>query len=268
MIKLINYANDVYRPAQQLNSWTGKYIAHFDEVLSFGPKDIDPEFAEANKIILSYQRGNGLWLWKPYFIHRVMEQSNNGDYIFYLDAGAFFIQDIHQLIPYVSDENPLFVTDIPLMECNWTKPSCITYFNAEEFLMTNQVQATYIFLMVNDISRSFVKDYLELCQKPQLLLPEGLGKHDKIMADYSNRFVAHREDQSIFSIMCKMRGIKPHRDLSQRGFDPKSFYNPNYLYKEPEHPDDHYPTMVFLHKAPNPFHPIVWARYIKNRVMR
>lgn len=268
MIKLVNYANETYRKAQCVNSWSGKYIARFDEVLSFGPSDIDAEFAEENKNILSYQRGNGLWLWKPYFINRVIGNSIDGDYIFYLDSGAFFIKDIHLLLPYISDDNPLFVTDIPLMECNWTKSSCITYFEAEEFLMTNQIQATYIFFLVNDVTRSFFKEYLELCKKPQLIVPEGVGKYDKITTNYGNRFVAHREDQSIFSLMCKQKGIKPHRDISQRGNNPKSFYNPKYLYQEPEHSDDHYPAMVFLHKAPNPFNPIVWARYIKNRILR
>lgn len=268
MLKLVNYANDTYKMAQRVNSWSGKYIGHFDEVLSFGPKDIDAEFANANKNILSYQRGNGLWLWKPYFVNRVIEDSKDGDYIFYLDSGAFFIRDVRLLLPYVTQEEPMFVTDIPLMECNWTKPSCIDFFHAEQFRLTNQIQGGIVFLMVNDFTRVFFREYLEMCQTNQLIVPEGLGKGDAIDRRYGDQFVAHREDQSIFSIMCKLRGIKAHRDITQRGRIPKSFFNPNYMYQEPEHPDDHYPTIAFLHKAPNPFNPIVWARYLKNRILR
>lgn len=268
MIKLLNYANNSYRTAQRLNSWSGKYIARFDQVLSFGPQDIDPEFAEINKNILSYQRGNGLWLWKPYFINRVIKESKEGDYIFYLDSGAFFIRDVRLLLPYISQDKPLFVTDIPLMECNWTKPSCIEYFHAERFRYTNQIQGGIVFFMVNTFTKKFFREYLEMCQTYQLILPEGLGKDDVIDRNYRDQFVSHREDQSIFSIMCKKEGLRPHRDLTQRGKNPRSFFNPNYLYQEPQHQDDHYPTMVFLHKAPNPFNPIVWARFIKNSILR
>lgn len=268
MLKLINYANDRFKVAQRVNSWTGRYVSHFDEVLSFGPNDIDLEFSEKYKDILRKERGNGLWLWKPYFINRVINESNDGDYIFYLDSGAFFIRDVRLLLPYISEDNPMFVTDIPLMECNWTKPSCIEYFQAEQFRLTNQIQGGILLFLVNAKTRAFFHDYLNICKDTRLLYPEGLGKHDSIIQNYGDQFVAHREDQSVFSLMCKIRGVKPHRDITQRGKDPKSFYSPYYLYREPEHPDDHYPTMVFLHKASNPYNPIIWARYIKNRIIR
>ncbi len=268
MIKLINYANETYRPAQRVNSWSGKHVAHFDEVLSFGPQDIDDDFRESHRDILSAKRLNGYALWKPYFLQKVIEESRDGDYIFYLDSGAFFVRDVRLLIPYLSEENPLFVTDIPLMECNWTKPACIEYFQAEKLRYTNQIQSGYIFFVVNNYTKVFFREYFDICSSTQLLIPEGLGKFERISKNYGDRFVSHREDQSILSIMCKLRGIKAHRDISQRGFDPASFYNPNYLYQVPEHPDDYYPTMVFLHKAPNPLNPIVWARYVKNRFFR
>lgn len=268
MLKLINYANNKYKVAQRVNSWTGRHIAHFDEVLSFGPNDIEPDFWESHKDILSQERGNGLWLWKPYFINRVINDSKDGDYIFYLDSGSFFIRDVHILLPYISEVNPLFVTDIPLMECNWTKPACFDFLHAEQYHLTNQIQGGILFFLVNATTRAFFRDYLNICKDTKLLYPGGLGKGEPILKNYGEQFVAHREDQSIFSLMCKKRGIKAHRDITQRGKDPRSFYNPNYLYQEPEHPDDCYPTIAFLHKAPNPFNPVVWARLIKNKLFR
>ena len=56
---LINYANDVYKKAQDWNSWTGKHIAGFDKVYAFSPNDIDKTYYETHKDILSVQRGNG-----------------------------------------------------------------------------------------------------------------------------------------------------------------------------------------------------------------
>ena len=90
---LINYADTKYEQSRWWNSFTGKYIAKFDKIYEFHPNDIDAEFAQQHPNILSYKRGNGLWLWKPYFIYRVMKECVDGDIIFYCDAGAFFKRD-------------------------------------------------------------------------------------------------------------------------------------------------------------------------------
>lgn len=62
--------------------------------------------------------------------------------------------------------------------------------------------------------------------------------------------LAHREDQSIFSLLCKKHGISPHRDISQRGKHPETYKSPFYAYKIPIHPNDKYKPIIFLHKSP------------------
>lgn len=64
---LINYADKQYEPARKWNTLTGRYIARFDKVYEYTPNDIDQSFAKLHHDILSQKRGNGLWLWKPYF---------------------------------------------------------------------------------------------------------------------------------------------------------------------------------------------------------
>ena len=67
---LINYADKQYEPARKWNTLTGRYIAKFDKVYEYTPNDIDQSFAKLHHDILSQKRGNGLWLWKPYFINK------------------------------------------------------------------------------------------------------------------------------------------------------------------------------------------------------
>jgi hypothetical protein len=43
----------------------------FDEIIGFGPEDIDPEYRETHSDILNAIRGGGFWLWKPYFLHKL-----------------------------------------------------------------------------------------------------------------------------------------------------------------------------------------------------
>ena len=247
---LINYANDAYRKAQKWNSWTGKHIAGFDKIYAFTPSDIDKNYYERHKDILSEKRGNGLWLWKPYFIDKVLSECNAGDVVFYADSGAFFVKKIDKLISSLKENEKIWVSDCPLLESCFTKPICFEKMNCDEKIgNTNQIQATYLMLICCDETRSFVKEWLHYCENYELMSPEGgLSLNEK----RGTQFVAHREDQSILSLLCKKKGIKAHKDPSQRGKYPETFYSPNYSYQVPEHKEDNYGTILFLHKAKKP----------------
>lgn len=246
---LINYANDAYRKAQKWNSWTGKYIAGFDKVYAFTPADIDCNYYEAHKDILSEKRGNGLWLWKPYFINKVLSECNDGDIVFYADSGSFFVKRIDKLISSLRKNEKIWVSDCPLLESCFTKPVCFEKMECDEKIRnSNQIQATYIMLICCDETRSFIKEWLNYCEDYELMSPEGsLSLNEK----RGTQFVAHREDQSILSLLCKIKGVKAHKDPSQRGKYPETFYNEKYAYVVPEHIDDNYKPFIFLHKSPN-----------------
>ena len=243
---LINYADEKYRPTQKTNTWTGYHIAKFDKVFSFGPEDVDEDFRKANSEIFAEKRGNGLWLWKPYFIQRVMNQCQDGDIVFYCDSGAFFVRNLKP-IEDILQVSPIFVCDCPLIESCFTKPSCFSkmHCEGEEYTNTNQMIATYLVLRCCNQSRMFVNEWIQLCQDKELMWPEKNGKRSNANP---LDFVAHREDQSILSLLCKKYGIAPHRDLSQRGKEVWTYYDKSYAFKVPQH-DDRYRTILFLHKG-------------------
>lgn len=243
---LINYADDNYKKTQKVNSWTGINIAKFDKVYSFSPKDIDEEFYNANKKILDIKRGNGLWLWKPYFIYKVLLSSHEGDIIFYCDSGAFFIRKIEGVIDSMKKEEKIWVSDIPLLESCFTKPKCFELLNctSDDIKYSNQIQGTFFMAVCCEESKRFVKEWLEACRNYDNLEPEGNLNCNKRMG---KEFVVHREDQSLLSILCKKYNIKPHLDPSQRGRHQETYYNPNYEFKKTKH-NDKYRPIIFLHK--------------------
>ena len=245
---LINYADDTYKKSQQWNTWTGKHIAGFDKVYSFSAEDIDKRYYEAHKDILSKKRGNGLWLWKPYFINQVLNESNDGDIIFYADSGALFLQSIDALISSIRSGEKIWVSDNPLLESCFTKEACFKKMDCDtpEIRDSNQIQATYLMLICCDESKMFIKEWLKWCENYELMSPEGGLSFSE---NERNGFVAHREDQSILSLLCKKHGIVPHKDPSQRGKYPETFYNPNYTFRVPNHPNDKYGSVIFLHKS-------------------
>lgn len=247
---LINYADKQYEPARKWNTLTGRYIAGFDKVYEYTPNDIDQSFAKLHHDILSQKRGNGLWLWKPYFVNKVLSNCSDGDIIFYCDSGSFFIRG--GVIANLSEKQPLFVCDIPLLESCFTKPVCFEKMGLteEKYKTSNQIIATYFCFLVTPATRNFMKEWLSLCCDLELLSPAGLGKFDVPTTDFGKSFVTHREDQSIFSLLCKKYGISPHRDISQRGKHPETYKSPFYAYKVPVHLNDKYKPIIFLHKSP------------------
>lgn len=247
---LINYANGAYKKSQRWNTWTAKYIGGFDRVYSFSENDIDNEFSRRNDKILSYKRGNGLWIWKPYFINKVLNECNDGDLVFYSDSGALFIRKIDSILVSMKCDENIWVSDNPLLEKCFTKEECLKKMNCDDniYKETNQIQATYLMVRCNDISKQFVKEWLELCEDETLISPED---GTLINGRYVNDFVSHREDQSILSLLCKKKGIIPHKDPSHRGNYPETFYNRCYDYRVPVHLDDKYKPVIFLHKYPD-----------------
>lgn len=141
---LINYADKQYEPARKWNTLTGRYIAKFDKVYEYTPNDIDQSFAKLHHDILSQKRGNGLWLWKPYFVNKVLSDCTDGDIIFYCDSGSFFIGGGEGIITNLSDTQPLFVCDIPLLESCFTKPACFEKMGLTEKCIKQVIKSSQL----------------------------------------------------------------------------------------------------------------------------
>lgn len=235
---LVNYANDRFERVRSINSWTGKWIAHFDKIFEYGPQDIDDQFKKKYDHILSQRRGNGLWLWKPYFVLKTLETMEDNDILFYLDSGAFFVRDIRTVVEQMNDD--IFVNELPLVEYQWTKQSVIqtvskdAYYNAN----SNQILATYFIIRKTNYSMKFVKNWLDLCCREELINPHSSERDDCI---------SHREDQSLLSLLCKNENIKPHRDFSQYGRFPDGYYKKGYVFNVKNY-NDCYKPIVASHR--------------------
>ncbi|MCM1233970.1 MAG: hypothetical protein NC489_28010 [Ruminococcus flavefaciens] len=209
MTYLINYADENFRSTQRFNSFTGKHIAKFDKVIEYSPADIDDEFYRENKEILDQKRGSGLWLWKPYIIMKTLEQVNDGDVVFYCDAGAYFIRNPHEWFALIREEN-IWCSVLPLIEEQFTKKSVFKALKADNAIKKNrQFQASFFSVKKCEEGLGFVKEWLELCKKAELLVPV----HN--VSNEGENFIAHREDQSILSVLLKKHYAKEYQDPTQ-----------------------------------------------------
>ena len=90
-IHLISYASG--HPVWIQNQRTLAYSAlshNFKSIHSFGPEDLDAQFLQDNKEILSDPVGAGLWLWKPQIILQTLNKVPENDLVMYADVGFIF----------------------------------------------------------------------------------------------------------------------------------------------------------------------------------
>lgn len=216
MIVAINYANAKYRQTQKFNSATAIRKGRVDKVISYSPKDVDREFRRKNKRILSQERGNGYWLWKPYFIWKTLKNLQDNDYLVYLDSGAFYRKDVRYLIRAMeADGQDIMVFELPFKEFRYTKRDVFVCMDCDEpeYTNTNQRMATMVIIKKTKDTLAFVQEWLDYGQADNIITDEKnhLGK------DNYEGFIDNRHDQSIFSLLSKKYKLKAYRDPSQFG---------------------------------------------------
>jgi hypothetical protein len=87
----------------------------------------------------------------------------------------------------------------------WTKGDCffeINEVNKDDWKDANQLQGTYIFFKKCEFSVSFVKRWLSLCEKENLITDQ-----PNVNMENFNDFIDHRHDQAIFSLLCYNKEI-------------------------------------------------------------
>lgn len=189
----------------------------FDRVVSFGPADVDRAFLRANRSILGQPRGDGYWLWKPYFVVRILRELRPGDLLFYCDSGSHFVSSAQGLFDLMTEERPLLVFELEHLERHWTKRDAFLLLDCDHasYAETRQRQGGYQLWRCSPRALEMAAEYLALAQDPRLLTDQpnqcGLPNYDG--------FVEHRHDQSLLSLLSNKWGIEAFRDPTQWGND-------------------------------------------------
>lgn len=216
MITVVNFADEKYESFRRRNSISAYKKGKADKVIEYTWEDIDSAFREKNKIILGYERGAGLWLWKPYFILKALRNIKEGEYLLYVDAGSFFIDKIVHLINVLEKSNQTIMGfELPLLERQFTKNEVFHLMDYKDTGL-NQILASFILLKKSSYSVSFIEKWLEYMCDERIVSP----KHFCSTIKENKEFIAHREDQSVFSILYHKDNLIPFKDPSQYGIWP------------------------------------------------
>ncbi len=186
------------------NNIIENYKKFFDDTILYGINDIDKNFYDKNKKIFESSRGAGYWLWKPYFILKVLEEINENDIVFYLDLGDELRYDIKNfVVDNCNNNDGFFLVEGYHNHSVWTKNDCFVLMNCNEsrYFNATQLEAGCCAFVKNEKTINFVKEWLELCQRYDIISDESETKN-------SNNFKEHRYDQSILTNLAIKHNLK------------------------------------------------------------
>ena len=231
-----NYHNSV----QSLIKSSNEYFTNHH---TFSTKDIDSDFYKENIEILEQGRGAGYWLWKPYFIKKMLMEVDENDVIFYVDSGNVFLNDPSFIYSNLDKNNGMVLFDnrdgVQNGDVTRNYVSCkkdsfvLMDCDSDEYINGLHLNASYQIYSKNTFTIEFVDQYLNLCKNKQILT-DTPNQHGNNYDGYHE----HRHDQSVLSLLAIKHKIKPLVDPSEwgnkcgcRGFDQLFLHhrNPNYI---------------------------------------
>lgn len=182
----------------------------FDKCLIETPNTISGFINEHKSIFDNYQKGFGLWLWKPYIILKHLEALNEGDLLFYQDAGGSIIQNKQQRFDEYCkllelSSKPIITFSVPLYrEIHYQKMSLLRRFDLQfdqDFLNSEHIEGGVIMFRKCEFTINFVKQWLDTMIEQDYLF----AKDD--IENESASFLSYRGDQSILSALVKLHKI-------------------------------------------------------------
>ena len=205
-IVAISYGNEAYTKQLEFNGKSALEIAKVDKFYGYTPKDIEPEFREKNKYILEKPRGNGYWLWKPYFIYKTLtEKLNYGDFLIYSDSAILYVDSAEKLVNFLNKKNlDMYTHRLPHLERRFTKRDAFILLGVDTpfYAETGQFNAAFQIYRKTTFTEYFLKEYLYYAQDKRIITddPNEMGQENY------PEFGDHRHDQSIFSLLIKKYG--------------------------------------------------------------
>lgn len=213
---LLNYADGKFLESQLKNSQSG-LAAGFNVVYQMNRTEISPLFIEQNIEIMSQKRGVGYWLWKSYFISKILERMDKDDILFYSDSGSVFVRRMDGIFNAVMND-PKGIIGFALsgghLEKYYTKRDLLLHMgmNTPDYTDTPQRMASFMCFRKTPESVAVVSEYFAMSCDPHLVMdsPNSDGWVEP-------GFVDHRHDQSIWSLLTKKHNITILPDPTQWG---------------------------------------------------
>jgi hypothetical protein len=226
MIHFITFGDSGFAETKKRLLSQAESLGWFDTATAYGTEDLDDDFKERFKSILTMPRGGGYWIWKPYIIHKHLEKIKDGDILIYLDAGCYinpngykrFKEYIEMLNADESGDSGDSEGCISFQmshhtEDKWTTKEIFEHFNIHEdsrdIIESGQFIATVRMFKKNANSMNIVSAWRNALYQNPLLFTDyynDANAADAVVFNNfnKNKFIENRHDQSVLSVVCKL----------------------------------------------------------------
>lgn len=212
MNRFLSFADSRMSAALERLGRQAEALDFFDEITLFTEHDLSAEFtSRMGRYLTPSCRGFGYWSWKPWSIHHVLQEMEEGDRLLYLDAGCHInANGTDRFREYVNmldrDSRGMLIFTNGQPEYKWTKGDIFRHFGVSQedghITHTQQIAGGHVFLKKNPLTESLIRDWLHVFYDHLHLADNTPSASPNLPG-----FVENRYDQSIFSILCKLRGI-------------------------------------------------------------
>jgi len=215
-IHFITYSDDKFKNSRLRLVNEAENFNEFASVKGYEPNDLPEKFKSDFKHILNQSRGGGYWIWKWAIINELLSQINDGEFLWYMDAGCKLnIYGKKRLYEYMNILNNSKYGILAFQmngkrkwedspENLYTIKEIFNYFNISQndnIATSYQCTATVILIKKNKHSINIFNKYKEVLYTNPLLFTDYYNKTDQ-----RPDFVDNRHDQSIFSLLVKIYG--------------------------------------------------------------
>lgn len=188
----INYRESLNRIGSEAES-----LGLFNEVRLYSDGSLPEPFkGYAHK----YKRGGGYWMWKPWVVHDMLGQVDEGDIIVYADAGCTLLphSDWDMYFRRLEKDNKgalFFIAEGKNKK--WCKRSVFRFFTPKSDVWgrANQIQATFFIVRKKKENAVFDRWYEAALYHPELFVD--VCSDDKYKE--ASAFREHRHDQSVLT---------------------------------------------------------------------
>ncbi len=213
---LVCFADELFRHAKQ-RLIASAHRHGVDQIHEFSTADLrQTDFYTENKPTLDMPRGAGYWLWKPYYILRVLKEVKSGEFVWYMDCGAELVGPVDELAGVCSSAGGvLLFRNHGRPNKYWTKRDCFVLMgcDSEKYYEADQVNAAFSGFIAGPAAIQFVEEWLRHCTDPRKLTDMANECCKPELPDY----LLHQGDQPICSLLASLQNRYLYRDPSQTG---------------------------------------------------
>lgn len=219
----ISYGNDRFKLSRARIKNEAEQLGVFDKIKVYQPENLPEEFRREHAWILKFPRIGGYGIWKSFIIKQTLEEMNEGDYLVYADAGCSLrkegLKRLEEYFEITKNKSGILTFEtrdfLPFkrkypryLEKEWNKKDLISLLGAEEYLDTVQLASGAIIMCKNKFVCNLVDEWYRISCLDRYHYINDSPSREQNHPD----FIEHRHEQSVLSLLIKLRGGDYIRD--------------------------------------------------------